>query len=797
MSNGNPQNKHAEGQDAAPHRPRQGFRPGRGPGVPKTRKPRIEPCAERPEAIKARLDHIHAPYNFVPVADWVHLPKDLQGASHDHPFSDGASGEIPFRLIAETPLLIGGERRDGGKDKPGVVHFVQRKRNGRSEYFIPGSSLRGMLRAIVEIAAFGRLRQVDDARYGLRDISRGNTPYQHRVRGQVRAGFLRRRGDGTREIIPCDMATLSHRDLEHWWQWRDRKPIFTRGMSVRDKYQLWERECRRRRIDPYRLPCRVDNAEQAVVGLDGTIEGYPVFTGQVSDSGADNPRYNRRGKYKDMVFMNRREGQAIPVDDQDWRAFLLIHDDEGSDRPWPDYWRQRFDDNEPIPVFYVPREDGLSIGLARMPKLAWDFSVRQLIDHVSPEHRAGPDSGGLLDMADLLFGTLADDPERFLKGRVRCGHAPADGDPKPEAPVTTILNNPKPTYFPNYLQQDVAADGRLPERTDYATCIRTLQHPEPKPRGSKRYPARPEAKPQALTAEQQDNLKVQTTLHPLPAATRFSGTIAFHNLRPAELGALLWAITWGNDAQLRHGLGMGKPFGYGQVRFDIDWSATRLRPNTDAFGDGRPIDPAQDSAAFIAQMEQATEPHGGWRNSLQLQALLAMADPRRAADFPGELRHMRLEHCNDPHSGRKQAINEFVWAKQHRIALLDYAPSARAQRAASAASTGPMQRGPKPHPPRPSPQRARPRPDNPADGIQDAWLKQTLTKVMADTRAPFADALGGQALAKAWAALDDADAKARALAEIKVLWQQRGWWQDPPGRAKRRAKAIYEPDPDG
>ncbi|HFD17052.1 MAG TPA: hypothetical protein ENJ38_12220, partial [Rhodospirillales bacterium] len=38
-------------------------------------------------------------------------------------------------------------------------------------YAIPGSSLKGLIRAVVEIAGFGRMRMVDDIRPGLRDIS--------------------------------------------------------------------------------------------------------------------------------------------------------------------------------------------------------------------------------------------------------------------------------------------------------------------------------------------------------------------------------------------------------------------------------------------------------------------------------------------------------------------------------------------------------------------------------------------------------------------------------------------------
>lgn len=43
----------------------------------------------------------------------------------------------------------------------------------------------------------------------------------------------------------------------------------------------------------------------------------------------------------------------------------------------------------------------------------------------------------------------------------------------------------------------------------------------------------------------------------------FRGEIRFHNITAAELGALLWAITWDNNAARFHKIGYAKPFGAG------------------------------------------------------------------------------------------------------------------------------------------------------------------------------------------------------------------------------------------
>ena len=52
--------------------------------------------------------------------------------------------------------------------------------------------------------------------------------------------------------------------------------------------------------------------------------------------------------------------------------------------------------------------------------------------------------------------------------------------------------------------------------------------------------------------------------------------------------------------------------------------------------------------------------------------------------------------------------------------------------------------------------------------------------------------LRGQPLARKWQEVDDPALKEQALEDIKARWQAKGWWDDPRGRAARRAKRIYE-----
>jgi len=735
--------------------------------------PAIPNC--RKNLSKSNMTAISAPYNFVPLARWVHIPAWSKQASHDWPFEDGYSGEIHYRLIAESPILVGGQQKKiDSRDRPNTE--VRPFQLPVGTYAIPGSSLKGMLRSVVEIAGFGRMRMVDDVRPGLRDISGKYVAksYTDKVRSKVKTGFLRLRADGGREIVPCRMVRLDHRTIEN--DTGAPKPVFEAGKNVGEKYNCWQRLCRLKKWDPMRVHFDIGSEGHAKNLGKGEHIGYPVFTGQISDSTTKN------GKKKDFVFFEADEKRTVPVTDAAWRDFLYIHGDDGKDpaMSWPGYWRARFRAGDDVPVFYLQDGGSLRIGLAYMPKLAGDFSTQDAIRHASEQHlqEPGPEAG--YDLADLLFGAIhSTDQNAALRGRVSCELAKVEGNPEPEASPDTILNGPKPSYFPNYLEQKTY-EGRLSGRDpQYATYVSSSTNKKPVIRGFKRYPARPDDKVgvQQLTPDQRENKKVQIRLHPLPAGTVFKGRIVFHNLKPEEVGALLWAMTWGGDDGLRHGIGMGKPFGFGQVRFEIDPAHSRLIPN-DPEKPVFPLDPDRIETfcrRFTAHMNEAARAQGGtaWEDSPQIRNLLAMADPESADNLPHgmELRHMCLNAAN--------RINEFLGAKQEALVLNDYVqasgwPTRQTQdRWLKKEREGLT--------------------DQVASGNHHPWLQTQLEQVMSGSNATDIDGLmRHKKLFKAWKEIEELDLKREVLAEIKTYWEEQGWWNEPPTKSVRQLKTAYE-----
>ena len=113
---------------------------------------------------------IKAPYNFVPLEEKAFYPSWANHISQDIPFEDGVSGRIEYTITAKTPIYV----RNGQKqeDKPeNRDNTFSHTSDGK--YFIPGTSIKGEIRSVLEILSFGKMTQVQDSRFGIRDLGAG------------------------------------------------------------------------------------------------------------------------------------------------------------------------------------------------------------------------------------------------------------------------------------------------------------------------------------------------------------------------------------------------------------------------------------------------------------------------------------------------------------------------------------------------------------------------------------------------------------------------------------------------
>jgi CRISPR/Cas system CSM-associated protein Csm3 (group 7 of RAMP superfamily) len=91
--------------------------------------------------------------------DWAHL------VSHDLPFQDGLSGTLEYTLTNHTPLCVGSK-----KDQQSVLRVAK---NPDGTPVIPATSLKGMIRSVLEIASFGKFYSVDKQKFSYRSKRHG------------------------------------------------------------------------------------------------------------------------------------------------------------------------------------------------------------------------------------------------------------------------------------------------------------------------------------------------------------------------------------------------------------------------------------------------------------------------------------------------------------------------------------------------------------------------------------------------------------------------------------------------
>ena len=612
------------------------------------------------------LEAISAPYNFVPLAPWIYTPAWSDKISHDIPLPEGISGSLQLTIQTHTPLLIGEQQHN---DQNEIKPF----RLPDGQLAIPGSSLRGMIRNVLEIASFGKMQLVDNTRFGVRDLQArfyqqqltkpaGNKQY----RPQSKAGWLRFENNGWK-ITPCDYARIEQKKARFGtslqsWHTKAWAAINTLNRPQADeKYKAW-----RHAGGSLNLAFEADPADyhqhsrgnrlyySAVKQLgSGSLNGALIFTGQPGPQ-----------KHMEFIFHHENPDNCFSVPDSVIKDFLFIYTDS---KHWS-YLKNTAPFPNGIPIFYLTDDKNniSSLGLSQMYRLAYKNTVGDLIEKQN-KSSSTHDNTDNPDLCDLIFGCV-DEKQGInsLKGRANFSLAVcSDSIDNNQHSQDAILSSPKPTFYPNYIIQD-HNNGQLK-----GDQFKTYMDNNAQIRGWKRYPTRPLNLVHVPEVDKdQRKSKAWVKLFPIQQNLKFCSKLRLHNLHPLELGALIWALDWGNQTTLRHSIGMGKPFGYGQLSITIDEQHIDLQAND-------PRNPLKTLSAyrnqFVEHMDRMIDdcdyiPYQSWLQTEQMQQLLAMANPEQAPGQPGSLKHLQLQHTGK--------INEFTQTKgAHRhpkLALQNY-----------------------------------------------------------------------------------------------------------------------------
>lgn len=534
-----------------------------------------------------------APYNFVPLPGQVlTVEKPL---SQDRYHQEMLTGKLVCTLTTASPLYVRAARtlkqyqHKNEKGEPEPITPSQ-PFYGESEetLLIPGSSLRGMLRTLVEVISQSRIAPVTDKPLFFRtvdDTSIGKA-YRNRMTGEVedqgwysvaRGGYMElRRGDYyirpaltimgvqhfkveeaiARNAIPELMNMSVPRNNGRWLPNKAYK-----GRS----FAIWFKPNPPTSHKPNSYTYFADVTEIAYGTKQpgkGWVEGWLMASGWV-------PSRKGPGKHRHWIIgpPDPDDSKLIQVSDDD----IELYKDHGGLTKVKESFSVLPAEGKHVPCFYTLWEDQkgrqrVAFGHTGMFRLPYEQTPADLV----PDELKGDET--CYDLAEAMFGFV--DPKQKgkrqeLAGRVFVTDGVFKGDPKTalldEVTLSDqALSSPKPTTFQHYLTQDNPDDkDHLKHYGDEKTKT-TLRgykfywHIGGEDEVQKRLSAAPN--PRSNTNDKGNRFK------PVKSGQTFMFDIHFENLRPEEFGALLWILDKVSDPYLyRLKLGMGKPFGLGSV----------------------------------------------------------------------------------------------------------------------------------------------------------------------------------------------------------------------------------------
>lgn len=482
---------------------------------------------------------VRAPYNFIPLSDKVLLPYDSVESlpAHDRIDPSLKSGEIHVTMVADTPVFVS----DGDRNDP---HFF---RGSNGKYMIPGSTIRGMVRENMQILGFGLMRpgeDLKDVQIFFRDFASASGSRDDPLKKYycaalgikqmpmpsgrpkaipqlVKSGYLKKE-KGKYKIYPSKGSYMLVR--------RDHPGVRcfgTEDARTENVYYRAEGD-------------RVKEIRPAVGEKNGLRRGTLLYTGKpVRSWNRQTSRLEDHPNHLYLIPEADWSAQPLTLDEDDVLSYMEDFEKRrnvlGRNR---NFWNLPLEGREK-PVFYVQYEGHVYFGMSRFLRIGYRYP---LSCGLPESHKAGMDK---LDFPRAILGYVSKNSGSY-RSRVSFGDFAADGEAYEMPPISMILGEPKPSYYPGYV-----VGGKHYNHEDFRL------------RGYKQYWLK-----EVEATDDNGKPRAATTIRPLPRGTKFSGTIRYKNLTEAELGLLLWCLRL--EKGCYQSVGMAKPYGYGRMRLTID-----------------------------------------------------------------------------------------------------------------------------------------------------------------------------------------------------------------------------------
>lgn len=578
---------------------------------------------------------ITAPYNFVPLNDKIFYPpwasEDILKNIHDVPFEDGESGVIELEVTAKSSIFI-----KDSKNPSEFCHFINEK--DAKEYYIPATSIKGMIRNVLEIMSFSAMNFIDDKKYSMRDFT---DEYKNKVLKDIKCGWLYKE-NGAIKIRECDgIYRIKYQEIEYKFKKQGYRNRFLCG-KFDDKNDPLKNACAKYDLVKFENVDKIYNFSKDgskngrnIVKFDdkGSLLGKVVLTGHPSARKDD--KVNPSGKNYDFVFIQKQDAKIFNVSDCVFEVFKFAYFDGRKKQPvqsadWT-FWKEKLKSGKEIPVFFHANgNEVIHFGLSYLYKLPFDKSVKEVLAHTQIKESKP-------DLSEIIFGysRKIKNKQESLKGRVFVSHAKAIQNVNLGNEVKVVLGSPKASYYPIYIKQN---GGKYATYNDRNATLS----------GFKRYPTH-KGQSVATSDTGDKTANIETAITPLQSGAKFRCKILVHNLLPIEIGALLSAITFHQNDLCYHSIGMAKPLGYGKIKLsvlDLNGFSKEVKEYLKDF------ESAMNCEIFDGKIK--------WHESEQIKNLFSMAS-EQGNEGNSELVYMNLEDfAKSKNSDRRYYLDRYI-----------------------------------------------------------------------------------------------------------------------------------------
>jgi CRISPR-associated protein (TIGR03986 family) len=580
---------------------------------------------EHIEDIQNSARTARASYNFIPLNEQVvesNYRPDLIDFSKYH--TDRNTGWIALKIETKTPLYIRDTLNDDEMKKE-----EETKKKGKtfkhSDFFspggkirIPGSSLRGMVRNLIEIVSFGKFGFFDDKRLyfrGLADQSNLRKEYQKimssldRDKFKMSAGILVKKNlsyfikPATKFFqISQEKAKKIVREIGEtykefeYYELKDGYLVVPGHMKSNAKFEITKETIND-------LKDKIDyNKLNIIKALKDVKHSEKILIKKLKDGGFSEKEIDITFNYvknniKDWYIINpANDVKEIPISEED---VINYNNDITRGKNVPNLIK-KLKVNPAVPCFYTKLNNKISFGHTAYFRIAYestigdmisiqifkidDNTIKKLKDNIIDEklEELKKHKNKKVTKKELLqilknsnfkeeeikiiyrYAMIIDICEAIFgnstdfTGRVFFEDAfleETDTHVLLEKETPQILSSPKPTTFQHYLVQT-------------SEDIKKLNHyntPKASIRGYKLYWHKSGEKWVETEKEKiKDDDKQYTEIKPVRKGEKFIGKIRFENLSDIELGALLFVLDLPEGHC--HKMGMGKPLGLGSIK---------------------------------------------------------------------------------------------------------------------------------------------------------------------------------------------------------------------------------------